>query len=376
MRLDDFDYTLPPELIAQVPATRRQDARLLVLRRQSGQIEHHGVSDLGALLPAQSLIVLNDTRVIPARLRARKPSGGAVEFLMLDAGRAAGEGVHSCLARSSKPLRPGARLDVLDRSGTASGVFAEIVDRRAEHATVRFHGVRGSLVDLLERCGEVPLPPYIVRSRDQSDAQGSQTVAAAGPTPTTPIDDQERYQTVYARAPGAVAAPTAGLHFTPDLLAALERAGHTLSYVTLHVGPGTFSPIRVDDIREHAMHAERYSIPTSTSAAVDTARAGGRSIVAVGTTVVRSLESAAASRAGEGPLVSPFAEAKTQLFIRPGYCFRVVDVLLTNFHLPRSTLLVLVAALVGRERLLAAYAEAVRARYRFYSYGDAMLVLP
>src|SRR5262249_13368012 len=354
-RIEDFDYPLPPGHIAQTPAARRDAARLLVYTRASGAIEQRSFGDLPALLPPHTVVVLNDTRVIPARLRAHKTTGGAVELLVLDAAAARPGAQAACLARSAKPLRAGARLKVLAPGGKPSGVEAEVLSREANQFLVRFHGLGESgLLEALATLGEVPLPPYIVREQ------------APGP------EDAERYQTVYAREPGAMAAPTAGLHFTAELLEALRARGHEVVALTLHIGPGTFAPVRVGDPRAHTIHPERYTIPAATAAAVNRAKREGRPVLAVGPTVVRALESAA----GSGPVVVPAVTAptQTQLFIYPGYQFRVVDALTTNFHLPRSTLLMLVAALVGRERLLALYAQAVRAGYRFYSYGDAMLI--
>jgi S-adenosylmethionine:tRNA ribosyltransferase-isomerase len=357
MRLEDFDYELPPERIAQAPAQKRDGSRLLVHRRADGSHEHTAFHELPRLLPEGSLLVLNDTRVVPARLRARKPTGGAVELLIL-LGDAAPPGAYRCLARSSKPLRPGTRLSLLS-TASPEDVEVEILEREGERATIRIHGSLGErgLLGLLEQHGEVPLPPYIVRE------------GAPGAV------DAERYQTVYAKQPGAVAAPTAGLHFSPELLAALRSSGHELATLTLHVGPGTFAPIRAENLLMHEMHAERYELPEATCAAVRRAKLAGRPVVAVGTTVVRALEQAARGAGGAAKL-SAVTDGTTRLFVYPGFRFEVVDALVTNFHLPRSTLLLLVAALTGREKLLALYAEALTAGYRFYSYGDAMLVLP
>ncbi|HEY3356136.1 MAG TPA: tRNA preQ1(34) S-adenosylmethionine ribosyltransferase-isomerase QueA [Polyangia bacterium] len=350
MRTADFDYLLPEELIAQHPAPDRDGSRLMALPRDpAAPPRHHRFPDLPDLVPAGALLVLNDTRVIPARLHGHKPTGGRIELLLLSPAPAAGEDAWLCLYSAAKPLKPGVRI-LLDRDPAAE---AEVVARTEEgRVTCRFH-VAGGFAAALDRLGEVPLPPYIRRP--------------AGEEP----DDRERYQTVYARAPGAVAAPTAGLHFTTPLLDRLRAGGVTTATVTLHVGPGTFAPVRADDLAGHRMHAEAFEVPAATAAAVHAAAAGGRPVVAVGTTVVRALESAA----DDDGTVRPGAGA-TALFITPGYRFKVVRGLVTNFHLPRSTLLMLVSALCGRERLLAAYAEAVAQRYRFYSYGDAMLVLP
>jgi S-adenosylmethionine:tRNA ribosyltransferase-isomerase len=333
LHLDDFDYVLPPELIAQAPPARRDDARLLVVRRD-GPFEHRGVRELPALLPPDALVVVNDTRVLPARLHARKPSGGRIELLLVDP---LGADVWTCLIRGQKSLAPGMVLELLPPRGRTP-------EGSAPRATYLGEG-RVQFDAPPTDWGEIPLPPYIDR--------------AAGPTD----EDRDRYRTLYARAPGAVAAPTAGLHFTDEMLARLDRVA-----ITLHVGPGTFAPVR--DLEAHVMHEERYEIPAATAAAHAAARAAGRPIVAVGTTVVRALESALAPdgtlRAGPGA---------TRLFIRPGGApVRSVDLLVTNFHLPRSTLLMLVAAFAGLARVRAAYEEAVAARYRFFSYGDAMLL--
>ncbi|HUS66625.1 MAG TPA: tRNA preQ1(34) S-adenosylmethionine ribosyltransferase-isomerase QueA [Kofleriaceae bacterium] len=346
-RASDYDYELPPELIAQVPAERRDASRLLVVDPATGAPSDRRFADIVELLPEGAVLVVNDTRVIPARLRARKPSGGAVELLLLEPQRpGAFDGPWIALARASKPLRAGAALELAD------GTVVRVVTARApgdRDATlvVALEGCADPL-DLLDRLGEVPLPPYIERAPGAS--------AAA---------DRERYQTVYAAHPGAAAAPTAGLHFTPELLATLETRGVTRAAVTLHVGLGTFAPVRDDDLRHHRMHTERFTIPPATAALV----ASGRPIVAVGTTVVRALEAAATAPRTVAP-----GPGSTDLFIGPDHTFRAVDHLVTNFHLPGSTLLVLVSAFAGRDRVLAAYRHAVAARYRFFSYGDAMLL--
>jgi S-adenosylmethionine:tRNA ribosyltransferase-isomerase len=339
VRLVDLDYALPEALIAQEPAPERAAARLLVLA--PGTAPHHGrVAELPASLRPGDLLVLNDTRVIPARVRGRRPSGGALEVLFV---RALGaEGLEwEVLVRGTPRL--GERVHLADGAGQW---VAALGDGRW---CLRVE-VEGEVLAWLERHGEVPLPPYIRRP--------------AGPT----LADRDRYQTVYARNPGAVAAPTAGLHLTGDLLDACRARGIDIATLTLHVGPGTFMPIRTDDLDAHTMAAERYELPDATAARVRAARRDGRRVVAVGTTTVRALEAAAA----EGEVRAGAGEAS--LFIRPGYRFRAVDGLLTNFHLPRSPLLALVAALAGWERLRSAYEEAVERGYRFYSYGDAMLL--
>jgi len=341
-----FDYHLPPELIALRPPERRDGGRLLVLDPSAGVVGHATIVDLPRLLPRGALLVANDSRVIPARLRGRRPTGGKVELLLV---RRLDDGEGCCrwsaLARANKPLRPGDAVDL-------DGIEARI-ERRGERGevVVSLGGDESAVACLIDRAGEVPLPPYIRR-------------------PVEP-DDRLRYQTIYARHEGSVAAPTAGLHFTSELLAEVERAGCEIAFVTLHVGPGTFRPIEGEELDDHEMDAERYSVSERTAAALNRAKAQGRPVVAVGTTVVRCLEG---GRIARGEIAA--GEGATGLFIRPGFEFRVIDGLLTNFHLPRSTLLCLVSALAGRERILEAYREAVRERYRFYSYGDAMLILP
>ena len=340
MRASDFDFPLPTANIAQAPLSRRDEARLYVLDRGTGAVEHRQVRELPSLLPAGALLVVNDTRVIKARLSAGKPTGGKVELLLVEPLDAAGG--WRCLGGASKPIRLGPL--VLAGAGAPS---AEVVAVDGRYVDVRFGG---DILAYAEAHGDVPLPPYIKRA--QPDAS-----------------DGERYQTVFARSPGAVAAPTAGLHFTPELLAALEAAGIHRATVTLHVGPGTFAPLGDGELAAETLHAERWEIPEATARAIAETRAARKPVVAVGTTVVRTLEAAAAGdgvvRAGQG---------STSIFIRPGHRFRAVDVMLTNFHLPKSSLVILVSAFAGRERILAAYDDAVARGYRFYSYGDAMLL--
>ncbi len=337
--LSEFDYALPPELIAQAPAATRTASRLLHVA--PGRLDDRAFAALPGLLAPGDLLVFNDTRVIKSRLFATKPTGGRVE-LLLERILGPQEGLFQL--RASHPPRAGGALDL------PGGARASVVGRSDRFFHLALAGDM-PLVDYLERHGEVPLPPYIARA------------AAA--------DDELRYQTVYARHAGAVAAPTAGLHFDTPMLAALEAAGIATAYVTLHVGAGTFQPIQVEDLAQHRMHSERYRIPAATVAAVAAARARGGRVVAVGTTSLRALESAAG---GDGTLAA--GDAETSLFIVPGYAFRVVDRLLTNFHLPKSTLLVLVSAFAGADAIRAAYAHAIRERYRFFSYGDAMLLDP
>jgi S-adenosylmethionine:tRNA ribosyltransferase-isomerase len=354
-RASDYDFELPEALIAREPPERRDGARLLRVA-PGGCVEHALVTALPQLLPAGSLVVVNDTRVLPARLRALRPTGGRVELLLCDPlGGAEADGSERwrAMAQSSKPMRTGP-LEILGDGAPA----AEVLAVAPPYVELRLRPRPGEpLLAALERIGEVPLPPYIVKARA---ARGEGLMAA---------EDRGRYQTVFARTPGAVAAPTAGLHLSEPLLAALEAAGHERATLTLHVGPGTFAPLRADVLADNTLHPERYEIPADTAARVAAACAAGRPIVAVGTTVVRALEAAAegrgAVRAGSG---------ETRLFIRPGHRFQVVDHMLTNFHLPRSSLLVLVAAFAGRDTVLSAYREAISAGYRFYSYGDATLL--
>jgi S-adenosylmethionine:tRNA ribosyltransferase-isomerase len=344
VRASEFDFTLPSELIAQAPLPRRDEARLYVLDRASGQVEHRQVRELPTLLPPGALVVVNDTRVIRARLHATKPTGGRVELLLVEP---IAPDVWRCLGGASKPIR----LGPLALDGAAPPA-AEVLHVAGEHVDVKF---TGDLDRYLVRHGEVPLPPYI--KREQADAR-----------------DVERYQTVFARVPGAVAAPTAGLHFTPELLEALRARAIDRATVTLHVGPGTFAPLRSDELEGATLHAERYEIPAATASAVAAARAAGRKVVAVGTTVVRTLEAAANADGAEASGAVRPGAGTTNIFIKPGHCFAAVDMMLTNFHLPRSSLIILVAAFAGRERILAAYDDAINKGYRFYSYGDAMLI--
>jgi S-adenosylmethionine:tRNA ribosyltransferase-isomerase len=348
VRTDDLSYELPGELIAQVPAARREAARLLVLGREDGAVAHRGVRDLPDLLRAGDLLVVNDTRVLPARLDARRASGGRVEVLFLEP--AGEDGAWSALARAGGRLEVGEELAV-----GADGEALRILGREAEGRWL-LRPVQGDARVLMERHGRMPLPPYVVRR----PGDGHEAL------------DRERYQTVYAAHDGAVAAPTAGLHLGTELLAALEARGVERCALTLHVGAGTFLPVRSVTLEAHAMHAERYEVSPGTAARVRAARAEGRRVVAVGTTCVRALEGAALASPDGLPQAGA---ARTDLFVRPGHEFRVVQGLLTNFHLPRSTLLALVGAFAGLERVLAAYREAVREGYRFHSYGDAMLIL-
>ena len=338
MRLADFDYALPPELVAQHPAAERASSRLLHLDGKTGAMEDLAFRDIVRLIDAGDLLVLNDTRVIKARLHGRKDTGGDVEVLIervLDRERALAQ------VRASKSPKAGRKLMF------AKGVEAEVLGRHDEFFELLFGG-GGSVLDVLAAQGETPLPPYISHRPDAGD--------------------EDRYQTVYARLPGAVAAPTAGLHLDRALLGALEAKGAGLASVTLHVGAGTFEPVRSDDISTHVMHSEWYSVPEETTAAIERTQARRGRVVAVGTTALRALESAAS-----GGILQP-GSGETRLFIVPGFRFRVVDRLVTNFHLPRSTLLMLVSAFAGLEAIRRAYAHAIERRYRFFSYGDAMLL--
>ncbi|MCH1570915.1 MAG: tRNA preQ1(34) S-adenosylmethionine ribosyltransferase-isomerase QueA [Longimicrobiales bacterium] len=344
-RVSDYAYELPAGLIAQHPAARRDDSRLLVIPR-SGALEHRGIPDLLDLLEPGDLLVVNESRVLPARLLGRKTTGAQAEILLLSPTQPDRDPwVWEALVRPGRKLRPGAvvvvsddlRIEILEVVPSGNRIVRLQTDLSVEEA--------------MDRYGSMPLPPYIERAADAAD--------------------RERYQTVYARESGSVAAPTAGLHFTGELLDKLEQRGIERAAVTLHVGIGTFRPVEVDDPVEHHMHRERYHVPDAVVEAIERTRARSGRVWAVGTTAVRTLEAAAdpdgAVRPGWGD---------TDLFIRPPYDYRVVDGLLTNFHLPRSTLIMLVAALAGYDRTMDAYAEAVRERYRFYSYGDAMAVMP
>ncbi|HEY7472464.1 MAG TPA: tRNA preQ1(34) S-adenosylmethionine ribosyltransferase-isomerase QueA [Gemmatimonadota bacterium] len=357
MRMDDFDYALPRERIAQRPADPRGASRLLVLDRGARSFVDARFGALGERLRAGDLLVVNDTRVFPARLGARRPGGAEVEILLVrprggaDPGRAEGR-EWEAMAGPARKARPGDALELLGREGApAPDAVVEILERLPSGGRLVRLDVPGDPWAWIGAHGHVPLPPYIDR-------------------PDEP-EDRERYQTVYARHRGAVAAPTAGLHFTPELLEALAARGVKRAAITLHVGPGTFRPVTAERAEEHAMEAEWYRVGRQTAEVLADTRAAGGRVIAVGTTVVRALESAARGWK-DGPAA---AEGWTDLFITPGHEFRWVDALVTNFHLPRSTLLLLVSAFAGRELVLEAYRHAVREGYRFYSYGDAMLIL-
>jgi S-adenosylmethionine:tRNA ribosyltransferase-isomerase len=346
VRLEDLDYDLPDELIAQEPAARRDEARLLVVERSSGRLHDQRVSDLPAWLRAGDVLALNETRVRPARLEVRRPSGGRVELLFVRPEPAAAGEAWRVLAKPAKHVRPGEPLATADGSLELEWAGEGEQGERVVRVT------RGDLAATLRTQGALPLPPYIRHAPGAADA--------------------ERYQTVFARIEGAVASPTAGLHFTDELLARLAARGVAQARVLLHVGPGTFRPVTAADPREHRMDEEWFELPADAAATLAAARAAGGRIVAVGTTSVRALESACDANGGS---LAP-ASGWTRKFIHPPYGFQAVDVLMTNFHLPRTTLLLLVAAFAGEGLLREAYAHAVRERYRFFSYGDAMLVIP
>ena len=339
MKTSDFLYDLPEDLIAQTPLARRDGSRLLVLDKNTGAIEHRRFFDLPEYLRPGDCLVLNDSRVIPARLFGVRPMGGAVEVVLL---RDLGEGRWECLTRPGKKMRPGTEVRFGD--GELTAVVEEVAE--GGNRVLRFSYV-GIFLEILERLGQMPLPPYI----------------------KTQLDDPERYQTVYAREPGSAAAPTAGLHFTPELLDSIRAMGVDVRFVTLHVGLGTFRPVKVENVEEHEMHSEFCTIPEETAEAIRRAKVGGGRVVSVGTTSCRTLESFALP---DGTVEA--ASGWTNIFIYPGYRFRCVDALVTNFHLPGSTLMMLVSALAGRENILHAYETAVKERYRFFSFGDAMFI--
>ena len=339
MKKSDFYFDLPEELIAQTPIQQRDHSRLLHLDKQTGAIEHRHFYDLPDYLHEGDCLVLNDSRVLPARLIGARSTGGSVELVLL---RDLGEGKWECLSRPGRKTKPGTELIF------GEGQLHATVESVAEggNRIVQFH-YQGIFLEILERLGKMPLPPYI---REE-------------------LEDAERYQTVYSRELGSAAAPTAGLHFTPELLHTLAAKGVTIAYVTLHVGLGTFRPVKEDEIEDHAMHAEFCVVPEETARLVTAAKQQGRRVIAVGTTSCRTLE----SYAKEDGTLEP-SSGWTNIFIYPGYHFRCVDALITNFHLPESTLIMLVSALAGRENILHAYNTAVAERYRFFSFGDAMMI--
>ncbi len=348
MKVADFDFELPSDRIAQVPEARRDASRLMVLDRGTGAVRHRRFTDLPDELREGDLLVLNDARVLPTRLRGTKPTGGRVEALLVEpVADERGRRVWRALLTGSRSIQPGIPLTI------AGGLTLVPLARDAESWLVELLHAQGDPTLAIATAGEMPLPPYI--RREPHDSRGPM--------------DRERYQTIYARVPGAAAAPTAGLHFTRELLAALAARGVDTAYLTLFVGLGTFLPLRVSEVEAHRMHAEAFTIPEATAAAVRSARAREGRVVAVGTTVARTLETRADDR-GE----IAHGCGRSSLFIWPGFRFRVVDALVTNFHLPKSSLLMLVCAFAGVDAVLAAYRVAVEERYRFYSYGDAMLV--
>ena len=341
LRTSDYDYDLPQELIAQDPLEVRSDSRLMVIKRAEGTLEHRHFYNILEYINEGDTLILNDTRVIPARLMGmRDPSGGQAEVLLL---KRVDADCWECLVRPGKRLREGAMIRFGD------GMLKARIDKVLPDGNriVRFF-YEGIFEEVLDRLGEMPLPPYI----------------------THKLKDRDRYQTVYAKYDGSAAAPTAGLHFTPELLSAAEARGINIGYVTLHVGLGTFRPVQVENVREHQMHSEWYQVPQETAELIRRTRENGRRVICVGTTSCRTIESAA----GEDGIVRP-GSGDTSIFIYPGYRFKAMDGLITNFHLPQSTLLMLVSAFAGRDRILSAYREAVREKYRFFSFGDAMLIL-
>jgi S-adenosylmethionine:tRNA ribosyltransferase-isomerase len=346
VKLSEFDYSLPQELIAQRPLEHREESRLLVLRRGDGRIEHRRFADLVRYLRAPDVLVINDTRVLPWKVTGRRATGGAIEGLLMEA---AGDGTWLAMFKSHGKLLAGERLRLLERRLTA-----HLLERGEEGTwTIRFDEADAERI--LAEHGLAPLPPYIKRSA------GDREIAEL---------DRRRYQTVFAEREGAIAAPTAGLHFTTELLERVRAGGTEVAKVTLHVGVGTFQPVKVERVEEHRMHAERYELRGEAASVINERRHAGGRIVAVGTTSVRVLETCADEHG-----VVAGASGSTSIFIHPPYRFRAVDALITNFHLPKSTLMMLVCAFAGRERILEAYEEAKRERYRFFSYGDAMLIV-
>ena len=340
MQVSDFDYDLPPELIAQDPIEPRDASRLLIMDRITGEIRHSVFHDLGLELNSGDMLVLNDTKVLPARLYAHKESGAAIELLLL---KQVGLDIWQCLVRPGNKARPGVKLRF-----ALDSLQAEIIDTAEEGSRLIRFDHDGDFYQLLERLGTMPLPPYIKK----------------------PLQDQSRYQPVYARERGSAAAPTAGLHFTDRLLDELQDQGILIEKVLLHVGLGTFRPVKTDTVEDHVMHSEFYRVSAPTAERINKARAAGGRIIAVGTTTVRTLETVADE---DGILHE--AEGWTQKYIYPGYRFKIVDGMITNFHLPKSTLLMLVSAFAGREHVMNAYQTAIRERYRFFSFGDACLFI-
>lgn len=356
VNLSDFDYSLPPERIAQEPAENRAGSRLFALDRARRDWRHRAFADLPGLLREGDLLIINNSKVIPARLNAAKDTGAQIEILLVEE---TANNAWRCLLKPGKRAKPGTELRLQAPDGRETNISAKVVDKNEDgQYLLEFRGTNNFL-ESIQSIGQPPLPPYIKRNFND-----------------TGNSDKNRYQTVFARAPGSVAAPTAGLHFTPELLDSLRNKGIETAEVTLHVGLGTFLPLKTDDLSEHKMHSERFELSHATKAAINRAKSEGRRVVAVGTTSVRVLESVARD---SGLPLQP-ANGRTDIFIRPPYDFKVVDALITNFHLPKSTLLMLISAFAspgqadGRGFILDAYAEAVREEYRFFSYGDAMLI--
>ncbi|MDD5503970.1 MAG: tRNA preQ1(34) S-adenosylmethionine ribosyltransferase-isomerase QueA [Candidatus Omnitrophica bacterium] len=350
MRLSDFEYNLPPGLIAQYPCQKRDESRLLLLHKDTGAIEHLLFRDIVRFFKKGDILALNDTKVYKARVIGRRRGHtGKIEFLV--AGRLEG-GLYNVLARPSRKLSKGTRI-VFDKTD----ISAEVIGRSAGYIQMRFEPEEG-IYSALDKIGSMPLPPYIKRNAE--------------------LIDESRYQTVYAKKPGAIAAPTAGLHFTNELIDCIRQSGVNIAYLTLHVGYGTFRPVTEEDITRHHMHHEYYEISEETARMINNAKVCRGRVIAAGTTACRALESACAGRkAGQSAsgFSLPASSGSTDIFIYPGYGFKAIDMLLTNFHLPRTTLLMLVCAFAGREMIMKAYNEAIKLGYRFFSYGDAMLIV-
>ncbi len=345
MKLEEFDYLLPQSLIAQYPAPEREESRLLVLRRRDGRIEHCLFKDIPNYLSPGDLLVMNNTRVIPARMEGRKKSGGKVELLLIPSQNGTNQGEFEVLVKNLGRIKENEKIEI--RIG--EGLSGEIKNVKGGRGWISF-STKDSILNILKKFGHVPLPPYIRRKEE-------------------PVD-KDRYQTVFAEREGSIAAPTAGLHFTPSLLHSLKEKGVRLTFLTLHIGPGTFTPVKVKNIEEHSMESEWVEIPEETARIINETKEKGGRVIAVGTTTTRSLESFCDEKGRVRP-----GKGYTSLFIYPPYSFRVIDGLITNFHLPKSTLLMLVSAFAGRDLILKTYQEAIEKKYRFYSYGDAMLIL-
>ena len=341
MRIEELDFNLPASLIAQYPSSQRGDSRLMVIDRRSGEIQHRDFQDLGDYLRPGDLVVMNNTRVLPARLFGKKETGGKCELLLIPSRNGPRE-EWEALIKDARKIRPGTRIQF------GEGFSGVILEVKGGKVKIRFTA-GGEVMDLLQKFGHTPLPPYIRR-------------------PDEP-QDRERYQTILAEKDGSIAAPTAGLHFTHGLLQSIQDRGVHLGRITLHVGIGTFAPVRIQEIEDHTMEPEWVEIPNKVAQTIEETKNTGGRLIAVGTTTTRALESAADSQGAVQP-----GQHLARLFIYPGYCFRIIDALITNFHLPKSTLIMLVSALVGRDVLMKAYQEAIVKKYRFYSYGDAMLI--